>query len=348
MPACCVTARTTRTMADRRTRFEQYLSSIWSGARPVPLALASLEPLYRLGRDLARHVTSPRRATLPVIAVGNLTVGGSGKTPVVIWLVELLRSAGLRPGVVSRGYGRRAGGVRVLGATADPAEVGDEPCLIAERTLVPVAVAADRHAAIAHLRAAAAIDLVVADDALQHHPLEPDYRVLVIDGALRFGNGRLLPAGPLREPVGDLDRFDLRLVRDGAPAAGEYGFQLRPGALQPVTAAAIERPRAGSRVHAVAGIARPERFFATLRALGFDPIEHPYADHHRFRVADLDFPEPYPIVITEKDAVKCRRLPLNRPVWCLPVTAVVDPRAAEALRSWAVGRGGTVVARSSP
>lgn len=312
----------------------------------MPLALAALEPVYRLGHRLTRRLVQPRRAQLPVIAVGNLTVGGSGKTPVVIWLVELLRREGVRPGVVSRGYGRRGSGVRVLDGNADPAEVGDEPCLIAERGRVPVAVAADRHAAIARLRAAAAVDLVVADDALQHHPLEPDWRVLVIDGALRFGNGRLLPAGPLREPIGDLGRFDLRLVRDGDPQAGEFGVRLEPGALRPINAAALAPPAAGSRVHAVAGIARPERFFATLRALGFDPIEHPYADHHPFAITDLDFPEPYPIVMTEKDAVKCRRLPLHRPAWSLPVSAVVDPRAAEAVRSWLVARDGAARASS--
>lgn len=311
------------------------LESAWYGNRRAPWWTWPLAALYgsvvRLRRMLYRAGwLRSVRLPAPVIVIGNLSVGGTGKTPLTIALVEALRARGRRPGVVSRGHGGSRREPLLLGVAPDPAEVGDEPCLI-HASGVPVAVGRDRPAA-ARLLLDAGCDVLVADDGLQHYALARDLEICVIDGVRRFGNGRLLPSGPLREPLARLQRVDLRVCNGGICAEGEYPMQLRGGEVvalcdgrrQPLAAFL------GQRVHAVAAIGHPARFFDSLRAAGIEVIEHAFADHHAFVARELDFGDELPLLMTDKDAVKCRQF--ARPHWFrVPVQAELPQAFYEAL-----------------
>jgi tetraacyldisaccharide 4'-kinase len=260
-----------------------------------------------------------QRLPVPVVVIGNLTVGGTGKTPLTIAVAAHLRELGYRPGVVSRGYGGSQQEPLLLDAQPDPAKVGDEPCLI-HASGVPVAVGRDRPAA-ARLLLEIGCDVVIADDGLQHYRLARDVEVCVIDGVRRFGNRRLLPAGPLREPMQRLRAVDL-LVSNGADMADAWTMRLRGDEVcelardrrQPLTAFA------GRQVHAVAAIGHPRRFFDSLRRHGIEVIEHAFPDHHAFVAADLEFSDELPVLMTEKDAIKCRRF-AQPDWWRVPVRA---------------------------
>lgn len=272
--------------------------------------------MYRC-RLLRRHVLPVR-----VVVVGNLVAGGAGKTPLVIALVEGLRRRGFRPGVVSRGYGGSTGAPVLLDAQSGPALVGDEPALIRARAGAPVAVGRSRVAAALLLLDAGA-DLVIADDGLQHYALARDVEVCVVDGSRRFGNGRLLPAGPLREPVARLARVDFIVCNGGEPHAGEVPMRLVAGDAVALAAPFRRQPLAafaGRRVHVVAGIGHPARFFESLRATGVEAIGHPFPDHHRYTPGELAFGDGLPVLMTEKDAVKCRAF-AAADWWAVPVTA---------------------------
>ncbi|MFC4820488.1 tetraacyldisaccharide 4'-kinase [Dokdonella ginsengisoli] len=305
-----------------RTRIE----SIWYGGAPAPWWLRALVPLYRGLRGLhlapyRRGWRRPRQLPVPVIVVGNLTAGGSGKTPLVIALVDALRARGFRPGVVSRGYGGSERGPALVDDVSSPASVGDEPCLIRRRTGVAVAVGRDRVRA-AQLLVERGVDVVIADDGLQNPALARDVEICVIDGQRRFGNGRLLPAGPLREPVERLATLPFRVCNGAAAQAGEIPMRLS-GDMAVALAGGGTRPLesfAGTRAHAVAAIGNPERFFDRLRAHGIEVLPHAFADHHAFTASDLDFGDELPVLMTEKDAVKCLAFAAPR-FWCLPVRA---------------------------
>ncbi|UJJ58140.1 tetraacyldisaccharide 4'-kinase [Rhodanobacter denitrificans] len=301
------------------------LESAWYGSGRAPWWTAPLAALYGgavslRGALYRRGWLRSVRLPVPVVVVGNVTAGGTGKTPLTIALAEALRERGYRPGVVSRGYGGRQREPLLLGDAPEPAQVGDEPCLIRAGG-VPVAVGRDRPAA-ARLLLDAGCDVLIADDGLQHYRLARDVEVCVIDGVRRFGNRRLLPAGPLREPLDRLRRVDLRVCNGGAAEAGEYPMQLRGG-----EAVALDGGRmqalanfAGQRVHALAAIGNPRRFFDSLRGYGIEPIEHAFADHHDFVATELEFGDGLPLLMTDKDAVKCRRF--ARPNWWrVPVQA---------------------------
>ncbi|MFT3762064.1 MAG: tetraacyldisaccharide 4'-kinase [Pseudoxanthomonas sp.] len=303
-------------MSNRQPQTPDY----WFGEAPVPLHARLLAGLYgratALRRGLfARGAFKRRRVDVPVVVVGNLTVGGTGKTPLTIAIVQRLREAGWNPGVASRGYGRsdERGALWVEKGTA-PAYGGDEPVLIAARTGAPVRVDRDRVAAAREL-AEAGCDVVVCDDGLQHYRLWRDVEIEVIDGRRRYGNNCLLPAGPLREPVERGARCDFRVVNLGMAddeAGGEAGFgewpmRLLAGSAQPLLggrAVPLERFR-GHRVHAVAGIGNPQRFFDMLRGYGIGVVPHAFADHHRYAAQDFAFGSELPVLMTEKDAVKC-------------------------------------------
>jgi tetraacyldisaccharide 4'-kinase len=294
------------------------------------LPLAALFWLVSTLRRLAyrRGVLASARLPVPVVVVGNLTVGGAGKTPLVIWLARHLGDRGIRVGVLSRGYGgdTRAFPVEVT-ATTDPGLVGDEPVLIALRAGCPVVVDPDRGRGARWLLERQPCDLLVADDGLQHYRLARDLEIVVVDGERRFGNGLLLPAGPLREGRGRLRTVDLVVVNGGVPQPGEHAMALRAreawALAQPENRRSLEAWR-GQRVHAVAGIGNPERFFRMLEGLGLAVDALPFPDHHAFRAADIDPPGGRPVLMTEKDAVKCRAFAGPRH-WVVPVDAEPDP-----------------------
>ncbi len=316
----------------------------------LPLAIA-YRLLAALRRALYRAgILGSWKAPVPVVVVGNITAGGTGKTPLVIAVVEALLRAGRRPGVVSRGYGRvpptdadPRGVVRVLPGVATPELFGDEPVLIARRTAVPVYVSPDRAAAARELLAAhPEIDVVVSDDGLQHYALARDVEIAVVDGERGFGNGLPLPSGPLREPVSRLREVDCAVVNGGSrgreapveksvrvPAprqfamtlAGERFVSFSGEELSPAEFALGAR---GRRVAAVAGIGNPARFFAHLVRLGVSAERHPFPDHHHFHPGELRLPGVEVVVMTEKDAVKCAAFADAR-MWFLRVEAALPP-----------------------
>ncbi|MBA1149415.1 tetraacyldisaccharide 4'-kinase [Ectothiorhodospiraceae bacterium WFHF3C12] len=290
--------------------------------------------LTRLRRyAFARGWLRSHRLPVPVVVVGNIFVGGTGKTPLVAALVERAGARGWRPGIVCRGYGGRARDwPRRVGEDTSPGEVGDEPVLLARRTSRPVMAGPDRVRAARALLAATDCDLLVLDDGLQHYRLARDAEIVVMDGSRGLGNGRCLPAGPLREPPSRLRCADAVLVN--GPAEGEGGgFELQGATLMAVDGSERQRPLeelTGRRVHAVAGIGNPERFFRQLEAAGLTVNRHAFPDHHAFRPGDLEFEDDDPVVMTEKDAVKC--VAFAPPAcWYLRVAAVLDDPGAAAV-----------------
>lgn len=248
---------------------------------------------------------------VPVIVVGNITVGGSGKTPLVIWLADFLKLAGYRPGIVSRGYGgeSKRWPQQVL-PDSDPRQVGDEPVMIAAHTGCPVWVGPDRVATSETLLTEETVDLIISDDGLQHYRLGRDIEIAVIDGQRRLGNGLSLPAGPLRERPDRLNSVDLVVCNGGEAKQGEYLMRLE---MERAVSLAHNRAimlstLAGEKVHGVAGIGYPQRFFAALKRFGIEVREHPFPDHHQFVPSDLDFGDNLLVLMTEKDGVKCRTL----------------------------------------
>lgn len=311
--------------------------AFWYSASPPPWALRPLAALYggamRLRRSLYRRSLLARvRLPVPVLVVGNLSVGGTGKTPLVIALVEALRARGFHPGVVSRGYGGSATTPQLLEPGCEARQVGDEPCLIRRHCGVPVAIGRER-AVAAQLLVEAGADLVIADDGLQHYALARDIEICVIDGTRRFGNGRLLPAGPLREPLQRLASVDYRVCNGGLARPDEVSLRLVEDRAYRLLAPAERVALAdfGVRnVHAIAGIGDPERFFRSLRAQRFEVTAHAFPDHHPYRLADLDFGDELPLLMTEKDAIKCRAF--ARPHWwAVPVRALLPEDFLDAL-----------------
>jgi len=325
---------------------EQRLTEAWYRERARPSLLTPLAGLYGAMMCARRRAyvsgwVRTERAGKPVVVIGNLTVGGTGKTPLTIWLARQLLAQGLKVGIVSRGYGRRGAAARAVHSTSDWRQVGDEPLIIARRTACPTIVARDRVAG-ARALVAAGVDVVLADDGLQHLRLGRDCEIVVIDGARGFGNGRVLPAGPLREPLERLPQPDA-VVMNGAPEHGSLTAALRSSpalemrlvAQEALRLDGLEPPRAlqgfsGQRLHAIAGIGNPARFFGELRAHGIEVIEHAFADHHRFVPAELAFADGLPVLMTEKDAVKCLAFADPR-LWYVPVAAQFGAREAHEL-----------------
>ena len=288
----------------------------WYGDARIPLLARAGATVYggatALRRALfARGVLRAWHPGVPVVVVGNLTAGGTGKTPATIALVERLQAAGWTPGVASRGYGRDGHEPLWVDAATPVHLAGDEPLLIARRTGSKLRVDA-RRAAAARALADAGCDVIVCDDGMQHYALARDIEIELVDGRRRYGNGRLIPAGPLREPASRAARCDFRVVNlgdaGGTPDFGEWPMRLVATDVVPLLGRR-SRPLAafaGQRVHAVAGIGDPSRFFHMLKSRGIAVVPHAFADHHEFRASDLEFASPLPILMTEKDAVKCQ------------------------------------------
>lgn len=304
---------------------------------PVSMLFAALSGLrramYRTG------LLRAQRMPVPVVVVGNVAVGGSGKTPVVMWLVEALRAAGFTPGIVSRGHGGSVAGVALVPVDGDAARFGDEPVLLARSTGCPVVIGVDRPAAARELLAHHACDVIVADDGLQHYRLARDVEIIVVDERV-LGNGWLLPAGPLREGVGRLGEADIVIAHgDLSPALREslglvavFGMHLLGEDCERIDGSET-RPAAsfaGRRVHAVAGIGRPERFFEQLAAIGMEVVPHPFPDHHAYTSQDLAFAPGEPKILTAKDAVKCAAF-APADTWVFAVRASIDAAASQCI-----------------
>ena len=310
------------------TTWRHVRERIWYGRHPAAILLAPVGRLYQACAWARRAaytsgLFSVYRAAVPIIVVGNISVGGTGKTPLVIWLACKLQEFGFRPGIIARGYrGVANSWPQQVRPDSDPVAVGDEAVLIAKRSGLPVAVGPNRGDAIEALRKHSGVNIVVSDDGLQHYAMARDIEVAVIDGIRRFGNGACMPAGPLREPVTRLDRVDL-IVTNGLAARGEFPMRYVAGHAHHVNetlesvAFEVFTPKT---VHAVAGIGNPDRFFALLKRSGFRITAHAFPDHHRFAEADLDFGDRNPVLMTEKDAVKCERFHDDR-LWYVPVDA---------------------------
>ncbi|MFT5781318.1 MAG: tetraacyldisaccharide 4'-kinase [Pseudomonas sp.] len=319
--------------------FAERLVQAWYHGHPVLRLLRPLEWLYRavVRRKRANFVAGRGtiyRAPVPVLVVGNITVGGTGKTPFILHLIEHCRARGLRVGVVSRGYGAAPPSWPWRVTAEQPAaQAGDEPLLIVQRSAVALVIDPDRARAAQALLRTEPLDLILCDDGLQHYRLARDLELVLIDAARGLGNRRCLPAGPLREPLERLQTVDA-LLYNGASADRDDGFAftLQPTAL--VNLLTGERQSLdffppGQAVHAVAGIGNPQRFFATLKALHWQPLEHAFADHAQYSAEQLTFVPHLPLLMTEKDAVKCRAF-AQADWWYL----AVDARPSPAFSLW--------------
>ena len=290
---------------------------------------------YLGGKKAAFH------PAVPVIVVGNISVGGTGKTPVSIWLLEELKRRGLRPGLVSRGYGGKAPSYPYLVSETDEASVtGDEPLMIHLRTGVPVVVDPDRSRAVRYLLRECDVNVIISDDGLQHYPLARTVELAIVDGSRGFGNGKLMPMGPLREPVARLQTVDAIVVNGGLdhtlgqnlqiPADKCFDMTLQPDAWRPLHTRAGDdaQPWRGDEchlpVHALAGIGHPQRFFQTLDQLQIPHQPHPFPDHHDYTELDVEAFESGWVLTTEKDAVKLRKFAQLKGAY-LPMNARVQP-----------------------
>ena len=309
------------------------LDYYWYNKGFITLILAPVSWLYcfvAITRRFAYQakLLKTHHIPVPVIIVGNITAGGTGKTPLVTWLVELLRKNGYSPGIVSRGYGGAARNwpqqVRV---DSDPRMVGDEAVLLAHRCQCPMAVGPRRVDAALALLEHKDVDIIVADDGLQHYALGRDVEIAVIDGVRRFGNGKCLPAGPLREPRKRMKSVDIA-VTNGVPGPREHGMVLKPGPVQNLVDSRQSHllssfVNISKKVHAVAGIGNPDRFFHQLEDHGLEVIEHPFPDHYMYQHEDFQFDDDLPVLMTEKDAVKCKGFK-HESIYVLPIQASLN------------------------
>ena len=312
---------------------------IWYDGEPAPIWMKALVPIYRALTSTIRYswttgLRKPVSLPIPVVVIGNITAGGTGKTPLVLALIDALSARGWRPGVVSRGYGGSATSPMLLDDDPDPAVVGDEPCLIRLRSGVPVSIGRVRSDA-ARLLLDEDVDVILADDGLQNPSLARDVEICVIDGQRRFGNGLLLPAGPLRESTDRLNGVDFVVCNGGKAKTGEIKMDLQGSTARKVNSRDFTRPLAefaGHKVHAVAGIGNPQRFFESLSQQGIDVIEHAFPDHHALTASDLEFKDDLPVLMTEKDAVKCRHFAKDNH-WQVPVDAELPSSFVDAVDS---------------
>jgi len=319
----------------------RWLQDIWYGDMFIGLCLMPLgfvfADIVRFRRFLYRlGVLKSHKLAVPVIIVGNITVGGTGKTPLVIWLANWLRQQGFKPGVISRGYGGQTDASAAMPywveADSSPARVGDEALLIKRQTGCPVVVCPLRAEAAHYLLRTADCDLIIADDGLQHYALQRDIEIAVIDGVRRFGNGYCLPAGPLREPISRLQEVDFVVVNGEKSEQGHFSMAL-PGDVAINLATGEQRSLAsfvGADCHAMAGIGNPGRFFALLAQAGLACSTLSFPDHHQFCPQDLLIKGDGPVLMTEKDAVKCAAFATDRH-WYVPVAALPEAGFSERL-----------------
>ncbi len=307
---------------------KQFIENIWYSKHPFAIVLLPLSWLYSLIIFLRRlcyqsGLIAVNQIDVPVIIVGNISVGGTGKTPLVIWLADYFKKKGYKPGIISRGYGGKLSGKsQQVRPDSNPDLVGDEPVLIAKRTNCPVAIAVQRRRAAEELIEYCDCDLILCDDGMQHYSLGRDIEIAVIDGQRRFGNGHCLPAGPLREPISRLGNVDF-VVSKYIAGRHEYKMEytygdlvslMNPDRTQPISSLN------GQSVHAISGIGNPDRYYSYLRNNKLHIISHDFPDHHPFTKNDVIFDDGLAVVMTEKDAVKCINFATENH-WYLPISA---------------------------
>ncbi|MFW5426673.1 MAG: tetraacyldisaccharide 4'-kinase [Methylophagaceae bacterium] len=308
----------------------KWLLTSWYQPHPIRWLLWPLSALYcciiwcrkqayRFG------LFKQHKISVPVIVVGNISVGGTGKTPCVIWLAKQLKQAGFRPGIISRGYGSQAKSYpQNVTPTSDPILVGDEPVIISRHTQCPMAISPNRVEAAEYLLHHYNCTIIIADDGLQHTALERDIEIVVVDSERLFGNGLCLPAGPLREPLSRLKTVDFIVYNGGC--SNEFNMTLTQGNAINLLDPSITKTLAdfsSQTVHAVAGIGNPKRFFKQLSASGLTIHSHPFSDHHNFQQQDLAFGDDTTILMTEKDAVKCQTFATEN-IWFIPIEATIS------------------------
>jgi tetraacyldisaccharide 4'-kinase len=265
-----------------------------------------------------------------IIVVGNITVGGAGKTPFVSWLAQRCKDKNLKVGIISRGYGRKNEAEFIeVSINSDVDEVGDEALMLKLQALCPVAISADRSEAARYLIGAYDLDVIISDDGLQHYALPREYEIVIVDGEREFGNGWFLPAGPLRESISRLKKSDM-VVSNGDNSAYELQyithFKDAVSLMDSSRKKSIEKFK-DSKLHAVAGIGNPKRFFSMLEKAGLKVIPHAFADHHAFIKSDLEFDDDLSIIMTEKDAVKCKHFDFAKQnIWYLPISVVANDK----------------------
>lgn len=309
---------------------KELIENIWYSKHPLGILLLPLSWIYTLIIILRRlcyqsGLIAVNKIDAPVIIVGNISVGGTGKTPLVIWLAEYFRSKGFKPGIVSRGYGGKLSGkTQQVRPDSDPLLVGDEPVLISKRTACPVAISVQRRKAAEELIKHCGCNLILCDDGMQHYSLDRDIEIAVIDGQRRFGNRHCLPAGPLREPISRLQTVDF-VVSKYIASRHEYKMEYSYGDLVSLTDPTRTMPVSslnGESVHAIAGIGNPDRYFSYLRNQKMKIIMHEFPDHHPFAASDIKFNDGLAVIMTEKDAVKCAAYATDFH-WYLPITATL-------------------------
>lgn len=312
--------------------FRTQLLKSWQQPNLLTLLLLPLSCVYRFlfwlrGFAYKLNLKKSIGAPVPVIVVGNITVGGTGKTPMVIYLVELLRKQGYTPGVISRGYSGAAETYPLtVTATTSAFLAGDEPALIVKRTGAPMVIGPNRAESIQQLVRESDVDIIVSDDGLQHLAMQRDIEICIDDQTQTGRNPYLLPAGPYREARSRLKSVDLIVQHIAEESTkGENTMTLQPGKPTPLLRSSSARWQANTQIHAVAGIGNPARFFNTCRTLGLSVIEHALADHHQFSAADIQFGDELPVLMTEKDAVKCVDFACEKH-WYLPVNAKLDKK----------------------
>lgn len=308
----------------------RWLQAVWYENNRSGFFLLPLAWLYQLIITARRflyqyRIIQTEAFSISIIVVGNISVGGTGKTPLLIWLAKFLRSQGYRPGIISRGYGGQAQQwPQWVNAESDASQVGDEAIVIAVQTQCPMAVGPIRTDDVKMLQQQSNCNIILADDGLQHYALQRTVEIAVIDGERRFGNAHCLPAGPLREPVSRLQQIPL-LIANGTAQRGEYAMKM-------IGNYAINLPTGEQkplsdfkqrRCHAVAGIGNPQRFFKHLQAHGLRIKAHDFPDHHVYQAYDFAFSDTEAVLMTEKDAVKCTAF-ANSQFWFVPIQAAPD------------------------
>lgn len=307
----------------------------WNSKNILSCCLFPISCLYQCVALLCRFYKIKNQVNLnvPIIIVGNVSVGGTGKTPLVIWLAQLLKQHGYKPGIISRGYkGKVQYYPYFVTANSDPRLVGDEALLLARHAECPVMIDPKRVRAVQKLLATTDCNIIISDDGLQHYALKRDIEIAVIDGERRLGNGFCLPAGPLRESAGRLKEVDF-VVCNGKAQNNEFEMQLAASEFAQVNDSNNKVTPdffSNKNLHAVAAIGNPQRFFKSLCALGLNFTEHSFADHYAFQATDFNFGKDALIIMTEKDAVKCETF-ANENYWYLPVAARLPKNLAETI-----------------